>query len=109
MKEKGSGPAAGPARGRPEYSPPAAQHAVSPASSRLEVLDRISTGSFSATGRSLGLTLAPGADRVRAPPPPSMAGGFGGGLQGGHGHGSNTPAHRGGVDINFLRTHDVSL
>ena len=104
MAGEGSGAAGG--GWAPRHAAPAPRDAP-----RLEVLDRISTGNFAATGRALGLRLAPGTERVRAPPPPSLSGvaGLGSGLRSGHAPAGGSPVHRGGVDLSFLRAHDVSL
>ena len=86
--------------------------------------------------RSMGLLLAPAAEKVRSPPPPALASASGsyshrpgsgqeraaaqiagraGRLAGSGAHLTgpiiepHSPAHRGGVDINYLRLHDLHL
>lgn len=39
-----------------------------------QVLSNINSGTFAVTGKSIGLMLSPAADKVRSPPPPSLAG-----------------------------------
>lgn len=41
----------------------------------LQVLSNINSGTFAVTGKSIGLMLSPAAEKVRSPPPPSLAGG----------------------------------
>ena len=88
--------------------------------------------------RSMGLVLAPAAEKVRSPPPPALAASVppgarprsgqpsgreraalpprtAGGLAGsgpaplGALHEPQSPVHRGGVDVNYLRLHDLHL
>lgn len=91
----------------------------------LQVLASINGGSFGVGSKAIGLSLAPAADRIRSPPPPMLAQsrpngssrapalGRGGRAQQAQGKGvpeeQASPAHRGGVDIGYLRMHDVRL
>ena len=109
-----------------------------------QVLAALEGNAPGASARSVGLLLAPAADRARAVPPPMLVSGRanppktlkqgapGGGPgafygsaagrgatargaagQAGRGAGAweepASPAHRGGIDINYLRLHDVRL
>ena len=93
---------------------------------QLQVLASINGGSFGVGSKAIGLALAPAADRIRSPPPPMLAqshpsggsrgaalGGKGGRAQQAQGKGvpeeGASPAHRGGVDITYLRMHDVRM
>lgn len=100
----------------------------------MQLLSDINSGGLVVNSRSMGLFLAPAAEKVRSPPPPALASkpatsrpgsgqeraaatmaGRAGRLAG---SGANlvgpsidpqSPAHRGGVDINYLRLHDLHL
>ena len=101
-----------------------------------QLLSDINSGGLVVNSRSMGLFLAPAAEKVRSPPPPALAsapGGYplrpvprqeraaarmtgpAGRLAGaganlmGPSHEPQSPAHRGGVDINYLRLHDLHL
>ena len=95
-----------------------------------QVLANINGGSFGVGSKAIGLHLAPAAHRIRSPPPPMLAarldisragpssgrgiagnGGRPQQMQGGRGalEEPASPVHRGGVDINYLRMHDVRL
>jgi hypothetical protein len=85
------------------------------------VLASINGGSFGVGSKAIGLALAPAADRIRSPPPPMLAQSRPNGASSraaalGGGRGGRTqqeeatsPAHRGGVDIAYLRMHDVRM
>ncbi len=109
-----------------------------------QVLAALEGNAPGASARSVGLLLAPAADRARAVPPPMLVSGRAnppkplnhGAPGGGPGASGSTaagrgatargtpgqadrnaaaweepasPAHRGGIDINYLRLHDVRL
>lgn len=90
------------------------------------------------SSRSMGLVLAPAVEKVRSPPAPALAAATppgaqprsvqpsgreqaavpqraAGGLAGsgpvllGALHEPQSPVHRGGVDVNYLRLHDLHL
>jgi len=94
----------------------------------MQLLSDINSGGLVVNSRSMGLFLAPAAEKVRSPPPPELASSRPGSRQPGIAHirgsgrlagsGVNltgpsiepqSPAHRGGVDINYLRLHDLHL
>ncbi len=106
------------------------------ASVHVQLLSDINSGGLVVNSRSMGLYLGPAAEKVRSPPPPALAsapGSFphrpGSGqerapaqLAGRSGRlagsGANltgpstepqSPVHRGGVDISYLRLHDLHL
>ena len=102
----------------------------------VQLLSDINSGGLVVNSRSMGLFLAPAAEKVRSPPPPAIASapgsypfrpgsgqeraaaqmaGRSGRLAGsgvnltGPSMEPQSPAHRGGVDINYLRLHDLHL
>lgn len=100
----------------------------------MQLLSVIDAGGLVVNSRSMGLFLAPAAEKVRAPPPPALATSAAGARprsgqafqeraaqlpRGGRLAGSSanlagspepkSPMHRGGVDINYLRLHDLHL
>ena len=99
-----------------------------------QLLSDINSGGLVVNSRSMGLFLAPAAEKARSPLPPVLAGGPSGARIGSGqeraaaqmagpasrlaGSGAafkdsslepQSPAHRGGVDINYLRLHDLHL
>lgn len=107
------------------------EHSLSSIVTMMQVLANINGGSFGVGSKAIGLHLAPAADSIRSPPPPMLtarpASSKAGPSSGGRGAAGNggrlqqvqgsrgvadepaSPAHRGGVDINYLRMHDVRL
>ena len=99
-----------------------------------QLLSDLNAGGLVVNSRSMGLFLAPAADKMRSPPPPALASVPGSARPGSGqeraaaqtagragrlaGSGANfvgpsidpqSPAHRGGIDINYLRLHDLHL
>ena len=108
-----------------------------PLSVHMQLLGDINAGGLVVNSRSMGLFLAPAAEKVRPPPPQALATAPPGARPGFAWPGSEqvrvvslgqmgrlagngvspvgpttepqSPVHRGGVDINYLRLHDLHL
>lgn len=60
---------------RQQSPPTGASLGATPQTPRMQLLANINSGTFAVTAKSIGLMLSPAAEKLRSPPPPSLAGG----------------------------------